>query len=224
VTNGGDYTIEHKGSGAIYSACQHVEPVNGVIKNGPGARFVVDIPPYSSRTYAYRVKAPAAPFKLQVQTWKGDTMLQAFSATADRDLTALAATSPIRGLYRDQLYTFAVNGKELQLASGTGVPLSSFISTMDTSQFGQYNMYYSSWADDDRTEEERFVNLYSPLFATSLNLKKRSAANTFSLPDDRVRLFVFAPMPESFQVSGNELGSQRGYVLYTIDVFEPDQQ
>ena len=56
------------------------------------------------------------------------------------------------------------------------------------------------------------------------------AVNAFSLPADRVRLFVFAPLPEEFftlrtvndqkQVFNKR---QEGRVLYSLDVFDPEE-
>ena len=41
-------------------------------------------------------------------------------------------------------------------------------------------------------------------------------------PDDRVRLLVYAPMPEELFVEDEVFGTQRGYVLYSLDVFPPE--
>jgi hypothetical protein len=36
--------------------------------------------------------------------------------------------------------------------------------------------------------------------------------------DDRLQVFVLAPMPESFQIKGDTFQKQVGYVLYHTDV------
>jgi hypothetical protein len=42
------------------------------------------------------------------------------------------------------------------------------------------------------------------------------------LPPDRARVFVYAPLPESFRIQDDRLGKQEGYVLYCVDLFAPE--
>lgn len=56
VTDGGDYRVAHKGSGQLYSSGQSFEAVSGYAKNGPGAEFVADIPPFTGRGVIHRMK------------------------------------------------------------------------------------------------------------------------------------------------------------------------
>jgi hypothetical protein len=46
-------------------------------------------------------------------------------------------------------------------------------------------------------------------------MQSASAAN------GRVQLFLFARSPESFCVTGSELGHEIGYVLYHFDLIKP---
>jgi hypothetical protein len=226
VTGGGDYAISHEGTGALYSTCQDVEAVNGLIKNGPGAQFVVDIPPYSSRTYGHRIKSAGEPFRIEASEWKGGPALQNFTATADRDLKELLSRAPLYAMYRDRLYRLGIEGRRLELSGGTGSPLSAFVGTIDANQYSQYGAYYGSWSSEELTEELRFRKMLKPLLVASLNLNSKKAAGEFSLPDDRVRLFVFAPLPQSFFIREGEtkFGKQAGFVLYCIDLFQPEKQ
>ena len=223
VTGGDDYVIDQAGWGALYSACQHLEAVNGVIKNGPGGRFVVDIPPYSSRPYSHRIKATAPAWKFAVEEFEGGAVLQKFAATADRPLDGIEAISPVYGLYRDRIYRFEIKGNRLELSNGSGLPVASYVGTIDSNAFGQLSYYYTAFAEE-QPAEVRFGNMHKPLVLQSLSLNSRAAAATYSLPEDRVRLFLFAPMPPSFHIRDPRFNRQIGQVLYAIDVFQPEKQ
>ena len=41
------------------------------------------------------------------------------------------------------------------------------------------------------------------------------------LPPDRVRLFLYADLPDGFRVQDPRFGNQEGHVLYVQDVFKP---
>ena len=78
--------------------------------------------------------------------------------------------------------------------------------------------YNNPW---DRETVEDYQSMCMPLIVRSLEIANDEELATFSLPEDRVRVFVYAPLPEELRTLGNDFAGQSGYVLYTVDVFLP---
>jgi hypothetical protein len=218
VTDGDDYSITHPGSGGLYSTCQDFEGVNGIIKNGLEGQFLVDIPPYSSRTFAHRIKLKSEPISLEVEKWEAAKTLQKLVLSAGKNFPK--QTQQIYALYRDQFYSLSHTGGRLQLKTNLGsVP--GFLRPDEYDDFRfRGGMFFSN--SDDRTPEQRFRDMLVPLLARNLGVSKREEIDTFFLPDDRIRLFAYAPMPETFFTDNQRFGKQQGYVLYSFDVFKPE--
>jgi hypothetical protein len=96
-------------------------------------------------------------------------------------------------------------------------PVPKFLRLDEYSDFRR-NAIFSPFDDDELSAEERLAKLLRPLIARNLNLSDAKQIKAFALPADRVRLFVYAPMPESFFVTNERFSRQSGYVLYCIDV------
>ena len=81
----------------------------------------------------------------------------------------------------------------------------------------------------DRPPEQVFRTMLQPLIARHLGLNSQQEVEDFSFPDDRVRLFVYATLPEQLQVryavdeDAPITGRQQGRVLYCIDLFDPEE-
>ena len=225
VTRGDKYRITHDGTGRLYSTCDQAEAVSGIIDNGLEGVFVADIPPYSSRTFAHRVKIKARPIQLKVETWQAGENLEQLVVSVAGNFP----NSPIKvdAMYRDQMYIMTVRPDSaqpakqvLKLVSPSG-PISTNL------RIDQYNAYQSRlnpWqAEDTRAAEQRFRELLNPLLLASLQVTTQKELEKFALPDDRVRLFVYAKMPDNFfaRSQPDRFGKQDGYVLYCLDVFKP---
>ena len=118
VTRGATYDIRHAGIGTMYSSCQESERVNGLIHNGGDALFLVDIPPFSSREFASRMKVQAALPDVRVKTISaGESGLSELTLTIGSDFPA---TQDINVLYLDRFYSMARRGEEITLRSNVG--------------------------------------------------------------------------------------------------------
>lgn len=220
VTEGGYYSVMYEGTGALYSTGQDDESVNGIIQNGAEGRLYVDIPPYSARGVCHRIKIQGPPLKLQVKTWEaeGDRLKQ-LVLSIDGQFPANPLF--VKALHGTSLYHLEHRGGggTLQL-TGSVTPLDQTQNDSDSGvTLGTYGRFGQ---DDNRPIAERFQTLFAPLVTRSLDVGGRNRPGSFTLPPRQVRVFIYAPQTEAFFNKDPRLGKQAGYVLYSIDVFEPE--
>jgi hypothetical protein len=236
VVDGGAYTLSHAGTGRIYSSCQSDEPVPGEIHSGSEARLSVDMPPYSSRTFGYRLVSAEPPLTASIAEWESEIALRQESVTlrdltratlpprAERVLTSLiilkganfpAAYQEMYAVHGRRVYSLVDVADRLEMKSEVG-SLATFLRLDEQNAFDMFN---TDWVTERVSIEEMFQSLHRPLFARSFGIMSQRDAVQVSVPDDRVRLLVYAPMPASMRVTGEQFGAQQGYVLYTADIF-----
>jgi len=131
-------------------------------------------------------------------------------------------------LYGRTLHRLKENGDRLELAAGLGA-LGSLLQTDKYTEFGvSYDPWSSlqfgtrKWRDPKR--DEVFSGMFYVLLTRSLELVDQQEVEQFSLPPDRARLLVYSPLPESLFVTDPRFSRQSGYVLYCLDVYEPEQR
>jgi len=217
VTSGGMYDIRHDAAGPIYSTCNTSEAVNGIIRNGAEGQFVADIPPFSSREFAHRMRIAAATPKFTVENVRADgEQLHSLTLAVDGDLPPTAENFAL--LYGNRFYTLSRQGDKLQLGSGIGTAAGYLrVEQYENWQY-QYGPYGRNWGDDDQPVIEQFRSLFMPLISRSLNVSRPSDALALQLPTHIVRVFYVAPMTEPFFARNPYLGKQEGWTLYAIDV------
>ena len=247
AVNGGDYSFTHDGAGRIYSSCQEFEMVRGEIRNEPEAHFLADMPPYSSRAFSHRGQVPGAPIELEVLDWQmvqdqtpaAITVRNATRTPVFRNARALSKLTlrkvrnfpaEYQNLYvlcGRKLYGLKETADRLELSSEVG-SLSARIRTADYSEFGSlFNRQAwqtRNYRPREPTQADVFEALFNPLLTRSLELADQVEVDEFSLPSDRVRLLIYAPLPESMFVKDQRFATQDGCVLYSVDVFEPESR
>jgi hypothetical protein len=215
VTMGGDYTFQHPGVGALYSTCNITELVKGSIRNGAEAEFQVDIPPFSSREFAHRVKVQAKLPQLTVERCEIENdQLRALTIATDAQFPQNEEL--ITALYRNRFYSVnRVQGK-LQLGSGLG-SVAGYLRVQDNN-YGYYNPYGPGWGQQERPAIEEFRDLFTPLIARSVNVSRMGDAEALSVPEHVVRLFYFGPITPEFAAQSKYLNRNEGWVLYAVDL------
>jgi len=237
ATDGADYMIDHTGAGKIYSTCQEVEAVNGLINTGVQGQFVVDIPPFSSRSFAYRarVDAPESDVEENMPTvdfdvveWDVGDHTSRIVLSAESDVVTTVKPHAIRALYRDSIYAGKWADGKLVIDLRGAQPLQAFFSRIENRYEGQYGFMN---ADDGKSREQRYESLQTLMIARSLNVNTPSDLDALSPSSDMLRLFIYAPM-------NGELGARlrfvdepdetlpvvdSGYVLHVRDVFKPEK-
>jgi hypothetical protein len=214
VTMGGDYEFRHAGAGGLYSSCNFSEAVIGTIRNGAEAEFGVDIPPFSSREFAHRVKLKLALPQLLVDTVsvEGD-QLKALTITTDAAFPK--NTELIVALYHNRFYSINRVADRLELGSAHGTAAGY----LRVQEFQNYQYQYGPrFGASDRPVMEQFRDVFTPLIARSLSVSRMGDAEALIVPPHVVRLFYFGPMTPEFAAQSRYLGRQEGWVLYAVDV------
>ncbi len=218
VTGGAIYDIRHKGTGTLYSTCQETEAVNGFIKNGAEALFRVDIPPFSSREFAHRIKAAGALPNVRVERF----------ATENGGLKELALavdgtfpkTDELVVLYRDRFYSLYEQKAEGRLMFRSSVGSVPAYLRVEQNQ-NNYNPWISS--QHEETPEQRYQKLFHPLATRSLNIRNVTDANAVRWAPDRVRLMYYADLLPELFVQNTRFTNQKGKALYCIDLPVPEE-
>ena len=225
VTNGDDYRIHHAGNGLLYSSGQSNEAVRGWIVSPPAGQFIADVPPFSSRTIAAAGVAETGGFTPVVEELTMQQNLESLRLRIDPPLAQPPAT--IKALYRDQFY-------DLQPSSDGGYelkgPAGTFEAGLQADRWHEYGYNYGFGYDDDVSEDQLFLSGLGPLLATSVGVHDAEGQKRFRLADDRVRVFMYAGMPDSLYAHleyaaapDAEVPAKRdGRVLYMFDVFPPE--
>ncbi len=222
VTSGNDYRISHAGSGRLYSAAEPYEKVRGEVSYGANASFLADIPPFSSRPFVHREKVKQEPFEFQVESFVGGEALSQFIFKVGGNFPK-AKGGTVYALYRDRIYQLNVEQDKLVYSSSPGDQIASFLGNINAEQFTYYRYNYA-FAYQEQTQvspDAVFNAMLRPMIAWSLGEQRRTPLQKFQLPDDRVRLFVPADLPENLKVDNPQLGRQNGLVLYVVDIPKP---
>jgi hypothetical protein len=223
VTDGDDYVIDYPGGGKIYSTCQQIEAVNGMITSGSDGQFIVDIPPYSSRSFAYRERVEGGPTPKVVSFAEGNQVDKLEISLGD----AFAGVRVLNGLAlrKDKLYNIAFNNGLVQVTGGN-MSMGDLVTKFNQREFGGMGGGRFYPFQDNKPGEQRYNDMFWPLVIRSFDYNSQKKFQEFVLPSDRIRLFLYAPLPESLQgslkileSSGEEQANQSGCVLYVLDVF-----
>ncbi len=217
VTGGDKYLIKHNGQGALYSTCSETEAVNGLINNGLDGSFAVDIPPFSNREFAMRIKFPSGSPTVKVDDIKIDSGRLADLVVSVEGLTA-QDTQFVNALYGDRFYGMHWQDGKLKMSSDAG-DAPSMLKLQSMQNWSNYNNYgYRYGGQAVQTVQERFNLMFAPLLSRSLNVMRESEARQVRLSGDLVRIYLYAKMPPELAVQNKRLGGQHGHVLYSIDV------
>jgi hypothetical protein len=217
VTSGADYVIKHNGRGALYSTCSETERVNGDIDNGTDGAFLVDIPPFSNREFAMRIRLPEGAPKVTLDHIKlsGDHIEE-----LSLDVEGISYTDSINAyvLHGDRFYSMHWQGQSLKLSSDAGNVASVLRVPSMQNWNTNGNAYNYGYNNQEISVQQRFSTMFTPLLSRSLNVSKDSDAQQARLPPGILRLYVYAKMPPVFAIQNERLGAQEGQVLYSIDV------
>jgi hypothetical protein len=220
VTDGNAYKMSYGGGGHLYSTCQQFEQVNGVIDNGLDGYFMVDIPRFSSRNFAHHGYVSQPHIVAEIVTFGVDGgELKELGLKIDDSFPSQQLTVQI--LYKDKIYRLSRKESELQLI-GSGRPIAEYLQTTD--EFSAWSNANNPWYRDEKLTDPRtlYDSLLPPLVARALEIEDPPEAAKYSLPEDRLRLLLYAPATTPFFIDSELLSRQAGYVLYVTDIFTPE--
>lgn len=211
VTSGAMYDIRHQGTGAVYSPCQDTEAVNLFIKNGAEALFRVDIPPFSSREFAHRIKVAGTLPSIKVERSKVDE-----TGLKDLVLSTDNTFPPVKEmyvLYRDRFYSVIRKDHEISFRSNVG----SVPAFLRVDQNQTVNLPFG-YGEDNAAPEVRYQRLFAALATRSLNIRSLADAQAVHWSPDRVRLMYYADLMPSLAVQNPRFANQKGRALYCVDL------
>lgn len=214
VTSGGDYDIRHTGQGVLYSTCNISEKVPGAILNGADANFLVDMPPFSSREFAGRMRVPLS--LPRIRRVKSDQaappVMQGAVFVSDVDFPANAESFVL--LHGSNFHAVTQRGREITVGSVMGNP-EGYLRLGENSN---WNYGYNEWDQQEQPAIEKYRELIVPLIARELGVGSRGDAQAYALAPHVARLFYFAPLIPELQIQNRYLGKQDGYGIYVVDI------
>jgi len=122
-------------------------------------------------------------------------------------------------LHGGRFYNVYRNGKRLKVGASLG-DVSSFLehnTLQNMNNFGPFG------GRDERKPAEVFSSPLVPLLARQLGNNSIKDLQNFSLPADRLRLFVFTTLPKQLYMDNPAFKKQDGRVLYCFDIFNPEE-
>ncbi len=221
VTSGADYLLKHEGFGTLYSTTSDTEQVNGIINSGIDGGFMVDIPPFSNREFALRMKLPTGSPKITIDKVDiSEGRLKELLLSIDG--IQPTETQSMNLLFRGRFFSLFWQNDKLKLASDTG-DIRSMLRVDSMQGWANTNNYGYPYNKPSPKPEERFSLMLTPLLGRSFNVTRNSDVDQIRLPDDIARIFIYSKMPSGFNVQNNRLGAQNGQILYCLDVPLPEQ-
>lgn len=219
ATHGAQYAIQHNAPHNLYATGQDYEAVNGLIESGKGGRLMVDIPMFSRRALLHQAEMKGANIPVQILNWEGADGLKQLTLTVGPEFTKQI----MQGWVVQGNRVYGMDIVDGRLEFGHSSPLIDFLPKSGYQPQNPYaNMYGSVYGNETTNVDAQYRELVKPLIGWGLRTEDLERLK----PSDagvsgRAQLFLFARSPESFHVSGSQLGHEIGYVLYRLDLFKP---
>ncbi|MFO7958911.1 MAG: hypothetical protein R6X33_17640 [Candidatus Brocadiia bacterium] len=224
VTEGDYYTITHPGDQNYYSTCQEFEAVNGVIQNGAGGRFVVDMPLYSSRSFLHRGRAEGPDLGLEVHDWTSESGRTRVSLRPGPGFPEDVET--MWAYIDDRFFKANRRGGAIEVDASWGVSRETFL---EPNQLRMGEMGFRSgravpMMKKGLSASEVYGRFVRPVIAHSLGGTDAFPYYvTGARPDNEaLQLYVYATAPREFAVQSEGLGREEGYVLYHVTMTKPE--
>jgi hypothetical protein len=217
VTDGDVYTVMHEGEVRNYSGLvKSGERVDGYINSGRDGRFVVDIPPFTSRTMAHRavVEMPAPQFEVLDAFWSNDGRIQRVIIQTEGEFSTDVHAAWLIADGR----ICVIDATQLR-----GKANLTMTRQLNPSQFFQLERHRGRHFRQEESAKSFFQRQQSTLIARDIGIRRLVDRDGFRLPRDVVRLCVYADLPDELACRNGKqpeetMGVQQGRVLYSIDL------
>lgn len=212
ATRGGEYRFTHQGRARLYSTAQNFEKLVGRIQHGQDASLTAEVAPHSSSTFLVHGRLPGegiglTPIEVEITGGQLQSLVLAtgegFPETVDR-ASVMVGGHRFPLVYRDGRLQF-------DRAAGVRAPSSSRKKRKPA-------LSIDPELDQRREVAEVFDEIFENLVLRSLGFVDRVKASRFSLPPDRIRVFVYAPATDRLAVQVDETADQLGRVLHSWDL------
>ncbi len=219
ATAGDNYSATAPDQQIVLSIADTDSNTESQVTPGNSGAASMQIPPYSSQTFVSRRRVTADPWKLSIKEiniqLSGMVSLKIdvgdnFPISKDTQYMVLAE----RSLYEMR---YAPASKELTLF-GARRRLATYC--QPRYDYDRMNPWGQQQQEvDKRSEDEIFYDNSLPqLIQRSLNDDLVDSATNFELPKDRIRLFVYTPVPDDFELTISASAKRSGRILFVKDL------
>ncbi|MBX3439411.1 MAG: hypothetical protein KF861_18125, partial [Planctomycetaceae bacterium] len=218
VKVGGDYTLEHQGTGRLYAGGSEIEPIKGRVVSGAEGRMEADIPPASTRSAIHRTRLEGPPLGVRIERIEIDAgNLSQLVLSTGPDFPR--KPQAVYVWHQARAYRLRQVGREWQLQPTTRKFGTTFLTDMGEFQvpgFGLRSRFLGT-PDEDKSNDD-YGALLKPLIGNSFGLNNTIDPFRLMLEADVLRLFVYAPMTPVFHATEELFPDQEGCVLYSVDL------
>ena len=222
VTRGAVYAVTHDAPHNVYSTCQSEEAVKGVIRNGRGGAFAVDIPLFSSRAFLHRGRLQGHHISLEIREWKADVKLRKLVLEPEEGFPTDAPE--MVALYRGSFYPVVYRDGALR-ATPTLTVAALFLRLTEVRLGKPWKKAPDRWDDPRQFRDTTgFGAFVRPVIAHATGGTKDFYQQLVfpTAGNDHIQLFIVARSPEGLGASGKRLGKRKGFVVYHVHLFKPE--
>jgi len=223
VAKAGSYRITHPSDHNLYSTCQDMETVAGVVRTGQRGGIDLEMPACSERSFLHRARMTGDEVRPEVVVWQGEDELTALELAVKSVLpgTALACWA----LHAGRFYRLALKDGRLRTVAEKPMGANSFFLADRPEMSGFLDLASSGrfTGGGPPSPVALFPLLVRPLIARSLG-GTRSLPLYVShppAPNHVVQVFIFARSPQGFRLKADGLGREAGFTLYHLTLSRP---
>lgn len=221
VTSGDDYSAAAADQQTMFATSDSAEQSGATIVAGNQGQIAMRIPPFSSQTFVSRRRFSASDWGLKL----GEVRTTASSL--EQLIIEVGADFPVGDdveyfvLHSRNVYSMTYNSQRKSLEQlGRKRPLAAFCRPIfDNQLMSPARTFQGASQQTSRTEQQKFFDESLPSLAQrSLFDDLVHSPRRFVLPPDRIRLFVYAPMPEEFELQLTAAAKRTGRILFVKDI------
>ena len=201
---------------------QEAEKVRGAIFNGVDGSFYSDIPPFSARSFMYRIKAPYKKQNIKVLDCQIDANSTLKTLKFEINPAFPERRFNLQVLYGRTLYNLQQskeNDRTILELHQSGTPLSAWQPMLESDS--AYSRRYG-YLDEEKDIRLIYDFVYGRLVMKQLNLLRPNQLRNYQGDKTRVKLFLYSEIPEEFKLKSNVQGVQQGRVLFVYDLPLPE--
>lgn len=249
VATSGTYPLSHAGQGGLYSTGQQIEGVDGFITTQPPARLEVTLPPFSSRSFVHRVNTPDELGRWQivdlasgtasrdVPRLEQDPLKQLYVVDRPEQIPTLTRLtvrriggnqpSPKEVLVVSDRWVYSLvrqGGTDDEWSLATSPSKSLWAAAREQGDFNMTGL--SPWGPPavSPARESIFATVPRELLRQALRIPDSKTLLNFRLPEKRICLLAWFPLPTELKLAGDDFSSQYGGCLLIQDLWTEDAQ
>jgi hypothetical protein len=220
ATHGAQYTIQHSAPHNLYATGQDYETVNAWIDSGKGGQLMVDIPMFSRRALLHQGEMKGANIPVEIVAWDGTDKLKELTLTVGPEFTKQIVEGWV--VQGNQVYGMRLTDGRLEFRNSDAVSITTFLKYGKEQQQPYVSINGSPYGNEVTNVQAQYEELVKPLIGWGLRTEDLDRLKTLDASTSgQAQLFLFARSPESFCLTGSQLGHETGYVLYRLDLFKP---